>query len=128
MKALKLAKDPVEKKNISAKVQSLLQEAERIKLDRDWRRPLGPTSLPTLPLRPVVNGVTKGSKTFKLKEPKSIREISKAEQILIFKASYLNGFKCPPWTGSPAASDFAPKDGENLFLYVNTHRKEVAPY
>lgn len=121
MKALKLVNDPIEKKIISSKVRELLQQAERIKLDRDWRRPYV-SSPATLPLRPSSgpNGKSGANerKTRKLKEPKSTRELSRAEQILILKSSLLNGCKFPPWNGLPAAVEFELKDGEDLFLYV----------
>lgn len=114
MRALKLAKDPVLKNDIDAKVRYLLQEAERIKFGKDWRTNRKPAVSPSSS-KPV------NVKTIrKLREPASTREASKAEQILVMKASFLNGFKFPPWRQPPDDSDFQLAEGGGPFLYVNS--------
>ena len=114
MQALKLARDPIEKSNLSARVKQLLEEAEKIKLSKDWKQTLQP-----VPVNASGNGNPNTSKTRKLKEPQSTRKLPKSEQILLLKTGYLNGCKFPPWTASPDASEFQLQDGEDLFLYVS---------
>ena len=51
----------------------------------------------------------------KLVEPKSQRALSTAEQLLILRASKLNGFKFPPWEAPPFPEEFNLESGEQLF-------------
>lgn len=115
MRALKLTKDASEKSQLSAKVKSLLEEAERIKQSPDWRQ--------AVQLSLGQDGGDESRSSIKpptrmLKEPQSSRKLPTQEQILLLKASYLHGFKFPPWTTDPEASEFDLKEGEELFLYV----------
>jgi len=100
MRALKLAKDPRDKARHSARVKQLLQEAERIKHCEDWR---------SAPARSSASQQA-------TKIPASTRNPSRAEQILLLKASYLNNLKFPPWTTPPAPDEFDLADGESLFV------------
>lgn len=52
----------------------------------------------------------------RLTEPVSTRNRSKKEDIILLKASVVNGFKCPPWDKNPATTDFTPQDGQDLFV------------
>lgn len=116
MRALKLAKDPSMKKSLSTRVKSLLEEAERIKFNENWKaKSTGKTRrLPTP--RTTVDPTT----IRKLQEPFSTRKQSKEEQILVLRASRLNGFKFPPWSTPPNESEFELRDGEQSFSYVNS--------
>lgn len=76
-----------------------LDEAQRIKSISEW-----------VP-RPEID-VTNAPK---LVEPKSNRKLATSEQILLLKASHLNGFKFPPWTNAPRESDFQLTDGQEQF-------------
>jgi calpain-7 len=51
----------------------------------------------------------------RLPEPFSTRKRSKREDIILLKASMVNGFKCPPWDKSPAASEFSTQQSHELF-------------
>ncbi|KAF9731412.1 PALB protein [Paraphaeosphaeria minitans] len=60
-----------------------------------------------------------GSKTFvshvrKLREPVSSRKRTTKEEIILLKASLVNGVKCPPWDKIPSADEFA-ADGSGFF-------------
>ena len=117
MQALKLAKDPNERTKLATRFKQLLAEAEKIKLSRDWRATIRSPSVS------ASNGASSGtlsvSKTSRvLREPQSTRELSKGEQILLLRASYLHGFKFPPWKERPESDQFELKDGEEMFLYV----------
>lgn len=117
MRALKLSKDKHSRGVMSAKVQSLLEEAERIKFSDDWK------PRETLLTNPEAKldsdyGAVDISKIKKLREPVSTRILTKAEEILLLKASKLNGFKFPPWKNPPLDSDFELHHGEQLFMYV----------
>ena len=117
MQALRLAQNPDEKVKLTAQVQQLLGEAERIKSSKDWNA-ITPPSRITDQLTGNLPAATTEPKPRCLKEPVSTRQLPKSEQILLLKASYLNGFKFPPWTASPVDGDFARADDEDLFLYV----------
>ena len=56
----------------------------------------------------------------RLSEPISTRKRSRKEDIILLKASVVNGFKCPPWDKVPAAAEFLPEDGQDIFQYVWT--------
>jgi calpain-7 len=56
----------------------------------------------------------------RLAEPVSTRKRSKREDIILLKASVVNGFKCPPWEGNPPPSEFAPQPGGELFVYLTS--------
>jgi calpain-7 len=51
----------------------------------------------------------------RLPEPVSTRKRSKREDIILLKASMVNGFKCPPWDKSPAPSEFSTQQGHEIF-------------
>lgn len=111
MQALKLADDPATAKLITLKIKSLLDEAERIKTTGFWTLPAHPTSSETNKHLTDVDI----SKLKKLNEPVSTRKLTTAEEILLLKASKLNGFKFPPWKGPPLDADFVLKDDQVRF-------------
>lgn len=116
MRALKLAKEPSEKSQLSTRVKRLLDEAERIKISTDWRQVVRSSSSTTS----TGNGsIPTNVRVRTLKEPHSTRKLPNQEQILLYKASYLHGFKFPPWTTPPAPDEFELKEGEELFTYVS---------
>lgn len=102
MNAMKISHDSETKKLMREKSVFFLDEAQRIKHVSEWTP------------RPKVD-VTRGPK---LVEPKSDRKLSTSEQILLLKASQLNGFKFPPWTNAPQDSDFQLLDGQERFTCV----------
>ncbi|KAJ4412701.1 cysteine protease [Didymella pomorum] len=51
----------------------------------------------------------------RLTEPVSTRKRSRKEDIILLKASVVNGFKCPPWDKVPAAAEFVPENGQEVF-------------
>jgi calpain-7 len=55
------------------------------------------------------------SRIHRLREPISTRKRSKKEEIILLKASRINGFKCPPWDKEPASTEFVVQQGEELF-------------
>lgn len=114
MRAMKLAPDPAERARLSKQVKQLLTDAENIKYKQDARSvtpkavfPASKTASSNFPIRRLP------------KVPLSTRPLSKGEQILLLKSSFLHGFKFPPWTVPPEPSEFALRDGEELFLYVS---------
>jgi calpain-7 len=52
----------------------------------------------------------------RLAEPVSTRKRSKREDIILLKASMLNGFKCPPWDKNPVPSEFVLQQDTALFV------------
>ncbi|KAF2220068.1 hypothetical protein BDZ85DRAFT_204999 [Elsinoe ampelina] len=109
MSRVKLCKDATSKKAANNEVKRLLDRAESIKTSGIW----------TSSNRNSVFGVNLPSdapKPRELREPASTRQLSKAEQIIILKASYVNGSKFPPWKATPLEAEFELKPGENLFL------------
>lgn len=102
MNAMRISHDSETKKSMRKKCDFFLDEAQRIKSVSEW-----------IP-RPKID-VPKGPK---LVEPKSDRKLPTSEQILLLKASQLNGFKFPPWTNAPQTSDFQLSDGQEQFTCV----------
>jgi calpain-7 len=52
----------------------------------------------------------------RLVEPASSRKRSKREDIILLKASMVNGFKCPPWDKTPLPDEFVTLKGTELFV------------
>ncbi|OCL06721.1 cysteine proteinase [Glonium stellatum] len=52
----------------------------------------------------------------KLMEPASVRIFSKKEEIILLRASKLNGFTFPPWRAAPDSAEFTLADGAELFV------------
>lgn len=62
----------------------------------------------------------------RLAEPVSSRKRSKREDIILLKASVVNGFKCPPWDKTPASDEFLAREGAEMFS--DTHELSLSPY
>lgn len=125
MRALKLADNPIDRSQLSRRVTQLLQEAEKIKTNSDWRPPNEDQS--------GLNDAS-GRAAFiaarELKEPTSSRTLPKSEQILVLKASMLNGLKFPPWTSEPSPDEFALRPGDQPYsdgieLSLSDFQREV---
>jgi calpain-7 len=71
--------------------------------------------------RAKVARLASSSHIHRLTEPASTRKRSRKEDIILLKASIVNGFKCPPWDKSPATTEFLPENGQSLFQYVCSH-------
>jgi calpain-7 len=56
----------------------------------------------------------------KLREPISSRKRTRKEEIILLKASLVNGVKCPPWDKIPSVDEFA-LNGSGFFTYVHLH-------
>jgi calpain-7 len=56
----------------------------------------------------------------RLAEPVSTRKRSRREDIILLKASMVNGFKCPPWDKNPSPGEFMGQQDMELFMYGNT--------
>jgi calpain-7 len=52
----------------------------------------------------------------RLAEPVSSRKRSKREDIILLKASMVNGFKCPPWDKTPSPDEFQAQQDTELFV------------
>lgn len=75
------------------------------------------------PSRPVLMKATSSSPTVapyshihRLSEPIPTRKRSKKEEIILYRASMVNGFKCPPWQENPLASEFVLGDSSEPFM------------
>jgi calpain-7 len=71
-----------------------------------------PRSTPRLRTRPS----DAQSQIRRLKEPLSTRKRSKREEIIILRASVVNGFKFPPWEKMPSASEFTLEQDAKPFM------------
>jgi hypothetical protein len=58
----------------------------------------------------------------KLTEPVSVRVLPQKEEILLLRASKLNGFAFPPWRAPPDSAEFALVDGAEAFMYDKLQR------
>jgi calpain-7 len=52
----------------------------------------------------------------RLAEPASTRKPTRREEIILLKASMVNGFKCPPWDRNPPPSEFMAQQDTELFM------------
>lgn len=120
MRALKLATSADQKSEMSSKCQTLLSEAESIKQTSEWPSIRGSSSHGstdsgfTSTRNVPDHGHTSRSK--RLREPVSTRELSRSEQLLILRASKLNTCTFQPWKGSPDPGEFELRNGEMPFL------------
>lgn len=60
------------------------------------------------------------SHVHRLTEPISTRRRAKREDIILLKASMVNGFKCPPWDRNPSPDEFVAIRNTELFTYATT--------
>lgn len=107
MNAMRISHDSGTKNLMREKSVFFLDEAQRIKSVSEW-----------IP-RPKIDV----PKSPRLVEPKSDRKLSTSEQILLLKASQLNGFKFPPWTSAPQTLDFQLSGGQEPFTCVQPSRR-----
>ncbi|KAJ4365697.1 cysteine protease [Neocucurbitaria cava] len=75
---------------------------------------------------PLSSSTTPYSHIRRLAEPVSNRKRSKREDIILLKASMVNGFKCPPWKENPSTAEFTPQEGVKPF--TDTHDLSLSPY
>lgn len=113
MQALKITDDAAVKKDLNSNIKQLLSQAETIKASPAWKSSLlsstDPAETASSPSIPKIKG---------LKIPRSSRQLSTAEKIIILKASTLNGYKFPPWQQDPLTSEFKPDENGQLFTYA----------
>lgn len=109
MRQLKLAKTDEEKKLLDRKCRSLLEKAESLKIAIETRSitVLSASKQPTTE-RPPGNPI-------KLQEPRSTRNLSTREQIILLESSKVHGFVFPPWREGPSDSEFGLVPGEPRF-------------
>ena len=84
------------------------------------QHPLSDTEAPAAtamlaPAASIAPKLASHSHIHRLTEPVSTRKRSRKEDIILLKASVVNGFKCPPWDQSPAPTEFALQNGQELF-------------
>ncbi|CAI6338442.1 unnamed protein product [Periconia digitata] len=84
------------------------------------------SSLPRGASSPPTPAIVPYSHIRKLVEPLSTRKRSKKEEIILLKASVVNGFKCPPWDRVPASSEFTANQPGQLF--VDTHDLSLSTF
>lgn len=84
---------------------------------KEQQQPSGTPTVAAEPALPasVAPRLAPPSHIHRLTEPVSTRKRSKKEDIILLKASVVNGFKCPPWNGTPPSTDFIPQNAQELF-------------
>ena len=130
MKFLRVAVDEEEKSELTNKVISMLDQAERIKRSENWDpkssellidlEPLEPISFSALPPTPVVDFTGNPRSDLAVKSlpvPESSREVSKQEQLLL-RGLKPGKHKFPPWGKPPSPNEFQLGAGKISFLYV----------
>lgn len=129
MQALKLATTREDKTNIKKKCENVLDELEQVMGRPDWK-PNTAASTDSVIVHPARDDAedTSSSKSSsslgsrlasvhlsegkslpqlkKLPDPKSARELSTKEKLILWKASKLNGFNAAPWTNPPETFEF----------------------
>ena len=143
LQAIKSAVTKTEQVEMKARASHLLRQAEGFKkqaadsrnegtLPIRSRTPVSSTSTssigrgttPSSYAGSMSTGATSASRTTstslrtpaqKSRSPRSRRELSKAEQILLMRGSKLNGCKFPPWAAIPNSHDFVLEKDAPLF-------------
>lgn len=99
MQALRLADNPIEKKQIDQKTRELISIAESLKR--------------------VNNGDARASSNVSrttADHAVSKRKLTKREEIILLEGSKLNGTLFKPWTTTPQPEEFLLADGANFFV------------
>ena len=137
MRAIKAAPSKTEQAEMKGKASALLKQAEAFKKQKSDARI--EVNLPIRSRTPVSSssgtvsssgrsastnatsasrGSTMGSSSSsvgKTRVPRSRREMTRGEQILLMRGSKLNGCKFPPWGATPNVQDFVLEQGAELF-------------
>lgn len=114
MRALKLTKDPSEKREFDVKCKQRLEAAEKIKSGGTKRADAHPPAK-----------VGEKLKTPKSKKHITNRQLTTREKIILLEGSKLNGFVFPPWDASPNRAEFLVRDGQEL--YRDSHFLRLSP-
>lgn len=116
MQAMKLAVDPGQKTLYVSQAKRFIQKAEDIKQNSQWK----PAAATQLNKSKAQLGTASALKV--LKEPANTRALTTREQIILARATWLNGVKFPMWEKAPSIEEFEVGSGEGLFLCVSSKR------
>lgn len=108
-----MAKDAATRKYLTTTAEHFFKAIEYVDSNEDWELEETPQTHDG-----VANNAAGIAKIKILEEPVSTRVLPTSEQILLLKASLINGFKFPVWKGPPEDSDFELKEDGQLFQYV----------
>lgn len=116
IQAFHLAIDNDQRAEIKRTLDELLTRAEAIKSATTWpatsahpsHAPGALTLRPASTTRPSRIEASLGAR----EEPRSTRELTQSEQILLLRDSKLHGFKFPPWKSAPEPKHFLLKEGD----------------
>ena len=111
MRALKLTSNKADKTEIGRKCRTLVDYAEEIK--KSEHRDTVPWSAPKTSSSPNT-----ARELSRLKSPRSNRQLSTREQIVLLEGSKLHGSVFPPWKSPPEPSEFDLPEGRSRYVYV----------
>ncbi|KAK8243646.1 hypothetical protein HDK90DRAFT_475463 [Phyllosticta capitalensis] len=121
MRALSVATTKNEKANLKSQANGFISEAERIKKNPSWSpsssslspNPSSSAASPS-PVAPraasssaTSTSPTPSAKAHRPSQLVSQRPLPTAEQIILYKASAVNGVQFPPWKEPPSSKEFA---------------------
>lgn len=92
-------------------------KSNNVEITQPNETPNGVQSSP-VPRPPPEPAPASATHIHRLKEPISTRKRTKREDIVLLRASMVNGFKFPPWDKNPSAAEFVPEEGSAWFTYV----------
>ena len=103
MRALKLERDPEQKRKLDAACKKYLKQAENLKATKSAQsKPSVVSSDPKVSQKPWKHIAR--------------RALTTREKIILLEGSKLNGFTFPPWTGPPEEEEFQSSDGQERFV------------
>ncbi|KAF2760771.1 cysteine proteinase [Pseudovirgaria hyperparasitica] len=115
IEAIKVAKTEPKREELRGKANSLIGQAESIKHEKAWRpsptvaeitSAIKSTTLTHVEPKPSASTEVPVAKIRKLEGPKTTRELSAGEKLILWKASKLNDSNFPPWTDPPDDAEF----------------------
>ncbi|KAK7542847.1 uncharacterized protein J3D65DRAFT_656121 [Phyllosticta citribraziliensis] len=133
MSSLRLATDKTHKADLSSQAKGFISEAERIKKNSQWPSPSpsssslsrlppsSPAASSNAPASPISSPLTgskspaPSAKAQRVLQLVSQRPLPTAEQIILYKASSVNGSQFPPWKDIPQPKEFSLDEGNGRF-------------
>ncbi|KAK7549691.1 hypothetical protein IWX49DRAFT_313447 [Phyllosticta citricarpa] len=127
MSSLRLATDKTHKADLSSQAKSFISEAERIKKNPQWSPSLSkappspPAASSNAPASQIASPLTTpkspatSSQGPRMLQLVSQRPLPTAEQIILYKASSVNGSVFPPWKDAPQPEEFSLGEGNERF-------------
>lgn len=116
MKALGFARNKEDRSRLNRKCQSMLDQAERIKVARK--------KLTSSAEGRIERDIGSQHKRV-VPTPRVKQALSTKEKVILLESSRVNSFVFPPWESKPEALEFELKEGEGKYMYAANPRQFI---